>query len=102
MSAGNLPATTRHYVRWGEHEPLVALWTDDPPVHPQNPRYRAYEIAVDGQYSWFERLMNVFRDRGWLDAPPADYKWAVVTVSYRAPKDPMDRFRALPAVSSYE
>jgi hypothetical protein len=39
--------------------------------------------------------MNTCRERGWLDPPPADYKWAVVTVHYKAPKDPMDRFATI-------
>ena len=36
--------------------------------------------------------MNVFRERGWLDAPPADFKWAILTVTYDAPEDPLDDF----------
>ena len=99
MDAAKSP-TTRHYVRWGKHEALLALWMDDPPIHPKNPRYRGYEIAIEGRYSWFESIVNIFRRRGWLDAPPADYKWAVLTVSYRAPKDPMDRLASLPLAAT--
>ena len=95
MSTGTSPLTTRHLVRWGQHEPLLERWEKDPPSHPMNPRYRCYEIRVDGRYSRFESLMNVFRARGWLDAPPAPYKWAVLTVYYRAPKDARERFAAL-------
>jgi hypothetical protein len=92
MTAGQNHPTTRHYVRWGKHEPLVEQWTKQPPRHPINPRYRCYEVSVHGEYSWFERFMNIFRKNGWLDAPPADFRWAVLTVHYCAPETAMDRF----------
>src|SRR5437764_6513101 len=86
---------TRHYVPWGKHEALLALWSEDPPTHPENPRYRGYEVTIESRCSRFESVVNLFRARGWLDAPPADYKWAVLTVSYRAPEDPLDRLPSL-------
>ncbi|QDV35997.1 hypothetical protein [Tautonia plasticadhaerens] len=89
-----LPTTT-HRVRWGEHVDLVKAWRKRPPTHPDNPRYRAYDIRVEGRYSLFETIVNVFRDKGWLDPPPPEYKWADVIVSYRAEDDPRDEFSRL-------
>ncbi len=94
MSTGHRPAT-RHKVRWGEHESLLKQWRKRPPAHPENPRYVGAEVEVEGQYSLFESVVNRFRDRGWLDAPPADYKWAVVTIYYEAPPDPSEQFAVL-------
>jgi hypothetical protein len=95
MSQGQAPPSTRVCVPWRKHQAILEQWKQSPPVHPENPRYRAYEFQVEGRYSWFESVVNVFRHRGWLDAPPADYKWAVLTVRYSAPTDPMDRFATL-------
>jgi hypothetical protein len=82
-------------VRWDRYKPLVEQWEKHPPAHPENPRYIGYEIRVDGQYSMIESIINIFRARGWLDPPPAPYKWAVLTVYYRAPADAWERFAAL-------
>lgn len=90
MSAGNRPVT-RHCVRWGQHENLLNQWRRNPPIHPESPRYQGAEVEVEGRYSWFESAVNVLRRKGWLDAPPADFKWAIVTVYYEAPEDPTDR-----------
>ena len=91
MSTEKSPPTTTHRVRWHKHEELLERWKENPPVHPQNPRYRAYEFHVHGRYSWFETLLNICRDKKWLDPPPAEFKWADVTVFYKAPKDKMER-----------
>jgi hypothetical protein len=92
MSSGVKGPTTTHRVRWGEQDDLVKSWRKRPPIHPDNPRYQACEFQVVGRYSLFETIVNIFRDRGWLDPPPPEYKWAIVTVSYRAEEDPMDQF----------
>lgn len=95
MGTGKVPPMTRHRVRWGQHGPILEQWRRQPPTHPVNPRYRCASIQIDGRYSLFETIVNYFRDRGWLDAPPADFKWAVLTVYYAPPEDPMDRFASL-------
>lgn len=95
MSAQTKTISTCHKMRWEKHEGVLRSWKSNPPVHPANPRYRAYDFSVEGRYSFFETVVNVLRHRGWLDAPPASYKWAIVTVSYRAPRDPRDYFVAL-------
>jgi len=95
MTGAKVPPRTIHRVRWGEHEDLLQRWKHAPPAHPENPRYTACDVEVAGRYSLFESVVNVFRQRGWLDAPPADYKWAVLTVTYKAPRDPRDRFASL-------
>jgi hypothetical protein len=89
--SASLPTTT-HRVRWGEHVELMKAWRRRPPTHPENPRYKGCEIWVEGRYSLFERIVNIFRDRGWLDPPPPEYKWADVIVAYAAEDDPMDEF----------
>jgi hypothetical protein len=95
MSQGQAPLSTRICIRWGQHKAILEEWNRKPPLHPENPRYQGFEFEVQGRYSWFESVVNVFRRKQWLDAPPADYKWAVLTVRYRAPMDPMDQFAAL-------
>ena len=88
MSARKPPPTTRHRVRWGEQDGLIRQWRREPPTHPENPRYFGGEFRVEGQYSLFETIVNIFRDRGWLDPPPPEYKWAIVTVVYTAIDEP--------------
>ncbi len=95
MSTQAKTVATCHKMPWSKHETVLRTWKSNPPVHPANPRYRAYDFSVEGRYSLFESIVNAFRQRGWLDAPPAEYKWAIVTVSYRAPRDPRDYFVAL-------
>lgn len=87
--------TTTHRLRWGPHEELVQTWSKRPPVHPVNPRYKGKAVEVEGRYSLFETVINVLRRKGWLDAPPADFKYAIVTVYYEAPEDVMDQFALL-------
>lgn len=95
MDTSRPTITTRHKFPWERHEKVLRMWKSDPPRHPDSPRFRAYDFEVEGRYSFFESVMNVFRDKGWLDAPPADFKWAVVTVYYKAPKDPRDYFNRI-------
>jgi hypothetical protein len=87
--------TTTHRMPWGPHSEIVQEWIDQPPTHPMNPRYRASRVEVEGRYSLFERAVNIFRDRGWLDPPPPEYKWADVTIYYEAPAEAMDHFGQL-------
>ncbi len=104
METGKKTLTTQHKVPWERHESVLRTWKSDPPTHPDSPRYRAYDFSVEGRYSFFESVVNLFRQRGWLDAPPADYKWAILTIYYRAPKDPRDYFAKItpPETSEHE
>lgn len=102
METAKQTLTTRHKVPWPTHESVLKTWKSDPPIHPKSPRYRAYDFEVEGKYSLFESVVNVFRERGWLDAPPPDYKWAVLTVFYKAPKDARDYFAACTTSDSAE
>jgi hypothetical protein len=95
MDSSRPTITTQHKFRWGKHETVLKIWKTHPPTHPVSPRYRAIDFSVEGRYSLVESIVNIFRDKGWLDAPPADYKWAIITVYYRAPKDASDYFARL-------
>ncbi|HEU5117344.1 MAG TPA: hypothetical protein VFT74_11935 [Isosphaeraceae bacterium] len=95
MDSSRPTITTEHKVRWEKHETLLKIWKHHPPVHPVSPRYRAIDFSVEGRYSFVESIVNIFRDKGWLDAPPADFKWAIITVYYRAPKDAREHFDRL-------
>lgn len=94
--------TTQHRFPWERHEKVLKMWKSNPPTHPENPRYRAYDFSVEGRYSMVESVVNIFREKQWLDAPPADYKWAIVTVYYKAPRDPRDVFAGMSPVRSGE
>ena len=95
MDTSRPTVTTQHKFPWERHEAVLKMWKSQPPTHPDSPRYRAYDFTVEGRYSLFESVVNIFRERGWLDAPPADFKWAIVTVFYKAPKDPRDYFNRI-------